>query len=129
LPPPDLVLTAVVAPSQAVDGNSLTVSYTVTNRGAGVTGSADWYDTIWLGITRQRPEASRGDVLLATVPHHGVLGVGESYSQTVTVTLPKHITGEYFITAFANAYGTLTEDTFSNNVNPDDPAPDILTYP
>ena len=97
------------------------MSFTVTNRGAGPTDSDVWYDTIWLGKSKQRPEPGRGDFLLATVRHEGALAVGESYDQTVNVLLPKHISGEFFITPFANAYGTIREDTFDNNVNPDDP--------
>ncbi len=121
LPPPDLVMSNVIATNQAVDGNSITVKYTVTNKGAGPTDSADWIDAVWLGKSRQRPEPGRGDFLLLTAPHHGVLQVGESYEQTVKVALPKHIGGEFFITPFTNAFGTLPEDTFDNNVNSDDP--------
>jgi hypothetical protein len=121
LPPPDLVLSDVVAAAQVIDGAQLAVSYKVSNLGAGPSDGSVWYDTIWLSKSRQRPEPGRGDVLLATIRHDGALDVGESYERTATVTLPKHISGEYFITPFANAYETIREDTFDNNANPDDP--------
>src|SRR5262249_42038109 len=60
-------------------------------------------------------------VLLGSLPHSGALAVGEFYDGTLTVRLPKHVSGELFITPWSDAYDAIPEDTFSANVNPDDP--------
>ncbi|HND51949.1 MAG TPA: CARDB domain-containing protein, partial [Pirellulaceae bacterium] len=117
LPPPDLVTSDVVAPSQAYDGSEIEVRYRVSNLGLGPTDVDRWTDTIWLTRDRRRPSPSKGDIFLGSVTHAGVLGTDPSvlspptyYEQTAKVTLPKHVSGELFITAWANPYGTVIED-------------------
>ena len=127
-PPADLVTGGVTAPDQVFDGTSITVSYTVTNMGLDPTDVGSWVDTIWLAHDPKRPGATKGDVLLATLPHTGVLGNDPSlltpptsYTQTATVTLPTHISGQFFITAWADTFDQVFKSTLSANVNPDDP--------
>ena len=50
------------------------MQYTVSNLGLGPTDIADWTDTIWLAVDPKEPNPSKGDVLLATLPHSGILG-------------------------------------------------------
>ena len=45
----------------------------------------------------------------------------QSYSETVTVTLPQHFSGQLFITPETDLYQQLDETTLAANVNPDDP--------
>ena len=128
LPPADLMTSAVAAPDQALDGETVSVQYTVSNLGLGPTDVANWTDTIWLCVDRKRPNPSKGDVLLATLPHSGLLGNDpsvldppQSYTVSTTVTLPTHITGQYFITPWADSLDNVLKSTQSGNVNPDDP--------
>lgn len=67
-------------------------------------------------------------MLLATLPHTGLLGNDPSiispptgYDVTTQVTLPKHISGQYYITAWTDAFDVVHKSTQSGNVNPDDP--------
>ena len=64
----------VTAPDQVFDGTTFTVTYTVTNKGLSATDVGNWTDTIWLAHDPKRPGASKGDVVLATLSHSGVLG-------------------------------------------------------
>jgi subtilase family serine protease len=121
LPPADLVTSNVVAPDQTFEGSSIEVCYKVTNLGAGETDRDGWSDTIWLTRDKNRPHAKAGDILLRTVGHTGSLKVDESYEQAVTVSIPAQITGEWFITPWTDALDVVTEDTFDENINPDDP--------
>ncbi|HYU32388.1 MAG TPA: putative Ig domain-containing protein [Thermoanaerobaculia bacterium] len=121
LPPADLVASGVVAPAQSLAGSSIEVRYTVTNRGVGATNASDWTDAVWLARDRKRPDPRKGDVLLGRFPHNGTLEVNEGYDQTVTVTLPRGVTGQFFITPQTDAFGGVLEDTLSSNLNPDDP--------
>jgi subtilase family serine protease len=128
LPPADLVLGGVGAPDQVYDGSTIQVTYTVTNKGSAATDISDWTDTVWLTTDKTRPNPSKGDVLLGSFPHSGgldnsdsVFGQVQSYTQTVSVTLPKHIAGQYYLTPWTDSYGQVLQDTFDVNINPDDP--------
>ncbi|NET08656.1 MAG: hypothetical protein F6K16_28965 [Symploca sp. SIO2B6] len=134
LPPADLVTSAVAAPSQAFDGTTIDVSYTVTNKGIGETDRDRWQDTVWLTRDKNRPSAFAAgsppeaeDILLGTFSHNGSLtvdasnGSATSYTNTVQVRLPEHVSGEWYITVWSDALDLVTEDTISDNVNPDDP--------
>src|SRR5262249_30362454 len=118
----DLVTGGVVVPTQAVEGAQIQVRYTVTNLGSDTTNVDTWHDTIWLTTDRTRPTPSGNHgILLGTIEHNGALAVGDSYSQTLTVTLPEHMaSGNYFITPWADAYDIVLEDTLAININPDD---------
>ncbi|MGE3817844.1 MAG: putative Ig domain-containing protein, partial [Isosphaeraceae bacterium] len=124
LPPADLVISDVVVPAQALDGSRIEVRYKVTNRGANPTDATNWTDTIWLTASKNRPDPRKQpfqDRLLLQVPHTGGLAVDGSYEQTVTVTLPERLSGQFYVTPWADSYDAVLEDMFSDVVNPDDP--------
>ena len=131
LPPADLVTSDVVGPSQAFDGSTVTVSYKVTNLGEGETAVNGWYDSVWLTRDRRRPSTrkettsganiGKGDILLSRFYRSGSLKVGESYQRSVNVRLPSQLSGEWFLTVWSDVYDNVLENTFSDNINPDDP--------
>ena len=110
----------------------------MTNRGSAVTNRTQWTDTVWLTKDRTRPSPGprsvlsaegapivipgNDAVLLGSFAHSGSLAVGESYEQVVKVRIPQQIeSGTYYITAWADAYDAVFEDSLASNVNPDDP--------
>ena len=127
--PSDLVTSDVVAPTQAFEGSTIEVTYKVSNKGIDSTDVNQWSDSIWLTKDKNRPSAfSSGfgepqpeDILLETVSHTGKLDVNGDYEQTVKVKIPSQITGEWYITPWADAFDLVLEDTLDINVNPDDP--------
>ena len=128
LPPADLVTSNVAAPDQTFDGTTISVTYQVSNLGLAATDVSSWEDTIWLATDKTEPSVSKGDVLLATIPHTGTLGNDPtvispptSYTVTTTVTLPEHISGQYYITPWTDSFDTVITSTLDVNVNPDDP--------
>ncbi|MCB1090441.1 MAG: Ig-like domain-containing protein, partial [Verrucomicrobiae bacterium] len=122
VPPPDLVITSVAAPSEAFDGAQITVRYSVENRGSGVTGRTSWTDQVWLTLGTDRPNPLRGDRRLGSFGHSGTLEVGEFYENQVTVTLPVNTAGQnFFITVWTDANDQVFEIATSSNVNPDAP--------
>ncbi len=126
LPPADLVTSDVVAPDQAFDGSTIKVTYTITNKGIGETDHDSWSETIWLTKDKNRPSpinqmGESEDILLKTFTHNGSLAVDKSIKKEIEVTLPKNITGEWYITPWSDAYDIVLEDTFDVNINPDDP--------
>ena len=71
-------------PQSLLPGESVTVSWTVTNAGtAALTGS--WTDT----VSMSDDNAVGGDVLLGSFSHSGTLGIGEAMTRTQTIQIPE----------------------------------------
>ncbi len=121
VPPPDLVVQQIVGPGDVFDDSNLTVRYRVANLGAGETDPGSWTDRFWLTLGKDGPKPARGDIFLGNVNHSGVLQVGESYEGTATLRVPKGITGQYFLSVYADGYNRVYEAAFASNVNPDAP--------
>ena len=120
-PLPDLVVSDVVVPTQAVAGATIEVRYTVTNLGVGDMVEDRWTDTIWLATDKISP-ARCPKFLLGSFERTGSLGVGEGSDFIVAVTLPTDTpAGQYYITPWADPYELVAEDTLAININPDDP--------
>jgi len=120
----DIVVSEVVAPAQAFEGNTIEVRYTVTNKGAGDSNLGAWTEQIWLTRDKNRPHPGQGDVLLQTLQYTGgILERNEGYDRVLTVRLPDHVvSGTYYIMPWVDPYALLLEDTLASNVNPDDPS-------
>ncbi len=121
VPPPDLVVTSIQGPGDTFDDSSFTVRYAVSNLGAGPTDPGSWTDQIWLTLGTDGPKPGRGDRLVGTYRHSGVLEVNDSYEAEATVNIPVGLTGQYFLTVYADGYGRVYEASFASNVNPDAP--------
>ena len=97
---PDLHVSAV-SNSAPVAGQSMTVSWTVTNDGQGATPpGTSWSDRIWLSVV----DGVGGgfwynveETLLAEVTNLMPLDPGESYTNTVTVDIPQDYIGGYYL--------------------------------
>ncbi|NEQ69480.1 MAG: hypothetical protein F6K21_29110, partial [Symploca sp. SIO2D2] len=92
-PPADLEVTSVVAPDSAQGGEVVTLTYTVTNSGSAKTDVDRWADIIYISESGSLNDATR----VFGVPHFGALEVGQSYTETVSFTLPPSATGSHFI--------------------------------
>lgn len=123
IPFADLVVHDVVTETQAFEGTSVNLTYSITNRGAGATNIGSWAEQIWLTRDKNRPHPNQGDILLSTIQYvDGVLGVGDGYDRTVSVRLPDNlVSGTYYLTPVVDPFGTVLEDALAINVNPDDP--------
>src|SRR5690606_21080830 len=123
IPFADMVVDNVVAPPQAFEGNSVSVRYTVTNRGLGETDLSRWTEQVWLTRDKNRPHPGQGDILLTTLQYNGgTLAEGAGYDRELELTLPTGlVSGTYYIMPWVDPYGTLLEDSLAPNVNPDDP--------
>ncbi len=126
LPSPDLVVSEVTPPPAALFGDTIAVSWAVTNAGT-ATASSTWSDKLYLSAAS---DSLSGATLLATAAANASpLAVGGVYTRTQTVTLPltaQSAAGSYFIVAVADAAGTLQEGNEANNLRS---APLALTLP
>ena len=91
-PPPDLQVTSITVPAQALTAGTLAVTWTVSNLGtAAATG--DWTDRVYLSTDA----VAGGDQLLGTFTHSGGLAVNASYSRSETLTLTELPDGAYYV--------------------------------
>jgi hypothetical protein len=115
-PVPDLVVTSVNAPTTAISGQDLTVTWTVANNG--VASERNWRDGIYLSRD-QVLDRYNGDIYLGTVEHRGGLTARESYTQTSTFNLPRGFSGPFYVFVAAdNGYygsGEVEERVGENN--------------
>ena len=81
-------------------GSPLWIDWTVTNQGTDPTAVGWWLDTVYLSADAQLDET---DVALASFPHNGQLGPGNSYTQQRQVNVPGTALGDNFLIVRADA--------------------------
>ncbi|MCD4736097.1 MAG: hypothetical protein K8R53_08650 [Bacteroidales bacterium] len=109
-PPPDLLVSAFFAPSQATTGIPETISWTVENIGVGVTIPGNWTDNIYLSGDFT---INQGDLLLGSKTRTVPLNVNESYNESIQVTFPNSVSGNYIViikTDFGNGVYEMDEN-------------------
>ncbi|MEK7679103.1 MAG: SBBP repeat-containing protein, partial [Deltaproteobacteria bacterium] len=106
----DLVVSSLTAPVAARAGLSVSVSYTVTNNGAGASSAS--YVKFYLSTDTT---IAASDIYLGQRSVGG-LASGASSSATTSLLIPQSVTpGTYYIGAIADATNTNTESNESNN--------------
>ncbi len=113
---PDLTDSIITAPSLVAVGQPLTLVHMTTNRGTGVTYPGNWSDDVWLS-----PDFIPGnngfDIPLSGKNHVGALQPDQSYTDTVTVTIPMNVAaGNYILISRVNATHNLIESNNNNNL-------------
>ncbi|MEO6752143.1 MAG: CARDB domain-containing protein, partial [Chthoniobacteraceae bacterium] len=103
VPLPDLQVTSLTAPDRALQGRGFSVSWTVTNTGAGPVPvlQGKWTDRVYLSRDQFLDVSS--DQFIASVDHVGVLAAGQNYSVTQNYSLPRGITGPYYVFVITDA--------------------------
>ncbi len=112
---PDLVVSNVQVPPTAFSGQSVQVSWTVTNTGNNATSVPQWYDALYLS-----PSDSLDPNLatpLVSEQNATYLPSGEGYQNSYTFTLPNGIGGDYYIFVDADAGGHQFESDEENNLS------------
>lgn len=112
-PPPDLQVTAMQVPDNVFSGQSITLNYTVKNQGNNSTGTARWYDAVY--ISHDTVLDNSVDTLLRTFVHIGALQPDSEYQGSVTVTLPDAISGLYNLFVYTDYRNDVYEYTLENN--------------
>src|SRR5439155_2586017 len=90
----DLLVSALSAPAGGNSGQPLTVSWSVTNQGIGVTDRADWGDQIRLASD---PDGKNIVADFGIFGHSGPLAVGDSYSRSADVAIPNGLSGTFYV--------------------------------
>lgn len=100
--PADLVVTDVSIPAITSAGQTIDISWTVSNNGSGPA-NEQWYDLVTLYSAN-----GMGSTHLAYIRNTEPLAAGSSYTKVQTVTLPQYMQGQYHI-------GVRTD--YNNNVS------------
>ena len=116
--PVDLATSAVGGPAAAMQGDQITVQWTVQNVGSDVA-RGTWNDGIYFSSD---PVWSADDVLLGSELHTGDLGVNQSYQASAEVLVPPLVPGNYYLLVRANADDSLFEgQNLGNNTAVSEP--------
>ncbi len=111
---PDLVVSAATTPASAALGETVALSWTVTNQGNG-TASADWYDYVYISDD-QVLDNSDTYVTNRSAGNDTPLAVGASYTVNQNVTLPNTATGSRYLLFVADRNNNQGETNETNNV-------------
>ncbi len=106
----DLQVTNLNAPSQAVSGSQITISWRVENRGNRKTPVSSWTDRVLLTRSDRSVVSTLGDF-----PRTGVLEPGAKYDRTVQVALPSNVAGSFRIVVVTDANNQVVECNAENN--------------
>ncbi len=92
-PFPNLQVEFVTPPISAFSGQTAQVDWRVTNVGTGPTNVPQWFDGVYLSTD----EFFDGiDIFLGQAPNASFLSPGDSYNNSLTVTIPDGIQGDLF---------------------------------
>src|SRR5262249_3322720 len=105
-PFPNLVVSAVTPPVSAFSSQQTVVQWTVRNSGNGATSTPTWYDGVWLSLDRTFDDT---DVFLGDAANPTYLNPGDSYTNSLTVTLPRGIDGNYYFLVKADSRNQVFE--------------------
>ncbi len=135
-PAPHLQVTAISSNANAghvYQGQTLNVTYTVTNTGAGTPPTQpEWNDLIYLSADTNLD--LKADVYLGMVEHQNGLGSGDSYTVTTAVQVPSNLSGPYYLFVISNPpvdspIGQVFEGGGANQVNSLYLAPPLVIDP
>ena len=124
--PSDLEVTSVDAPSIATSGQPVTVSWTVTNTGPGATNVDNWYDTIYLS---RDMVLDSSDFKAGYKAHSGMLNGGDSYSASLSFTIPLGYSGPYYVFVVTDSSNKVYEHEGENNNTGYDPIAMVINLP
>jgi Ca2+-binding RTX toxin-like protein len=91
-PVPNLRVSSITPPATAFSSQETIVQWTVTNTGTGATNAPTWFDNVYLSLDGN---FDGSDVFLGRIANPSFLNVNESYTNSLTVTLPRGIEGNY----------------------------------
>jgi hypothetical protein len=98
----DLVVTSATAPTTAVLGSNVAVSFTVKNQGTDATGNT-WTDAVFLSDS---PTLNASSTLVTTLNNVSSLGGGASYTANQTFSLPTSASaGNRYLVFVTNSSG------------------------
>ncbi len=107
-PFPNLQVTSIAVPAEAFSSQSTVVEWVVTNAGDAPTSAPQWYDAIFLSSDDVYDSS---DVMMGAALNASFLNPAESYTNSMTVTMPQGISGQYHFVVVTDLYNQVFEHT------------------
>ncbi|WP_315651497.1 CARDB domain-containing protein, partial [Limnospira sp. PMC 1254.20] len=110
----DLIMGGIVAPTNAAGGQTIDLSWTVTNQGTDATTASGWYDRVYLSSDTN---VSSDYVLLVNhwTGESTPLAAGAAYTVNRTVTLPTTVAGNQYFIFVTDHFNNQPETNSLNN--------------
>src|SRR5262249_13162355 len=107
LPPlPDLAVSDIVAPVEAISGQQVRLSWTLSNRGTS-DASGTWTDYVYLSSDA----AVGNDQFFGAFDFTGTIAAGQSVTRTQTINLPLNFSGNRWVIVQTDATNQIFEHT------------------
>ena len=120
---PDLTISDVLVPAEAISGQAFNVTWTVTNSGDAP--ASNWSDRVFLST-----DAGIGaDLNVGDFPFSGTLNPGESVTRTQGVTPPISLSGTRFVVVEADSGAAIIESDELNNATISDESVSVILAP
>ncbi|TAK36653.1 MAG: hypothetical protein EPO21_01945 [Chloroflexota bacterium] len=110
-PGPDLVPTDFTASSAGIGGQTITLTWTITNQGTS-DAAPSWQDRVYLSTDNSY---DGGDTYVTSVTQSVTATAGSSYTVTRSVTLPKVAAGNYYLVLLTDHFNGVKELAETNN--------------
>src|SRR5262249_42925677 len=115
----DLQVTNLVVPASAPhSGDTIPITWIVTNAGNLNTRENHWFDRVYLSSD---PSLSDTAAEMGEIAHDTILKAGDSYTTTLNVRIPDGISGNFYVLVFSDANVRGAIDDF--NLGPDGSGP------
>jgi subtilase family serine protease len=103
---PDLQVATASGPASALSGSTVTVNWTVINAGDLPANASYWYDTVYLS-----PDGLLGPdaIRLGSRQNARSLLSGETYTNSLAVTLPVNVQSNYYFVVVVDGYNYIPE--------------------
>lgn len=112
---PNLVVTNIKVPPTGFSEQTISITWDVTNKGAGNTQNQTWFDAVYLSADRVLNTSE--DVFLGGMQNPGALNAGEGYTQTGTFKVPQGFNNKYYVIVKVNGYSQLLETDLTDNAS------------
>ncbi len=110
---PNLVVNGVTVPEATTNGQTIPITWRVTNAGGATTNASFWYDRVHLSADSVLDD---GDVVLASVRRTNPLAAGSAYDARLDFRIPSPYTaGDYFVFLTTDADNGVLEDGLEND--------------
>lgn len=124
---PDLIVETIQTPPTAFSGQTISIDYTIKNQGLGGSSGITWTDRVYLSFDQSlQPNI---DYYIGTFSNLSSLNPQESYTRTVSTTIPQGISGNYYIIVTTGNNISYPEALGTNNQMISTPAMQISLSP
>jgi hypothetical protein len=125
-PEPDLMVGSLTAPTIAFAGDTISATYSVNNIGTVATHSGNnWNDQFF--FSQDTVLIVNKAVATTSVSRNLVLAPDSGYQLTVSIIVPRTISGKYYLYAFADRYNVVYENKIESNNIRRSPLMDIVS--